>query len=344
MDLLAEYGFFLARVVTVIVAIIVVLLVIFGLKARNKKQSQSGITVKHLGKEYQQLQQQLSLEVLQGEQKKNWLKQRKKEEKIQKKNGDKALAEQKPTLWVLSFTGNMYAEQVSALRKEISAVLSVAKPCDEVLLQLESPGGVVHGYGLAASQLQRIKNQGLHLTVAVDKVAASGGYMMACVADSIIAAPFAILGSIGVVAQLPNFNRLLKRHDIDVELHTAGQYKRTLTLFGENSPQGREKFQQSLDETHQLFKSYVHDMRPSLDIEAIATGEYWYGKQALAKNLVDKLSTSDEFIIDRIEKYQLVSVRYRQSRSLIDRFTKSAIDAMSRKLSLLWQNNQQPSL
>lgn len=343
MNLLAEYGFFLARVVTVIVAIVVILLVIVGLKARSKKQAQSGITVTDLGKEYQQLKQQLTLETLQGAAKKNWLKQQKAEEK-QKKASDNGSTEAKPTLWVLSFKGNMHAEQVTALRKEISAVLHVAQPQDEVLLQLESPGGVVHGYGLAASQLQRIKNQGLRLTVAVDKVAASGGYMMACVADNIIAAPFAILGSIGVVAQLPNFNRLLKRNDIDVELHTAGEYKRTLTVFGENSQQGREKFQQSLDETHQLFKEFVQTMRPCLDIEAIATGEYWYGKQALEKKLVDKIATSDEFIIDNIKQRQLISVRFSQPRSVIDRFTKSATEALSRKLTLLWQHSQRPTL
>lgn len=344
MNLLAEYGFFLARIVTVMVAIIILLLVVFGLKARNKKQAQSGITVKHLGKIYHDLHKQLKLETLQGTQKKNWLKLQKEEEKKQKQARDKPHAEQSPTLWLLGFKGNMHADQVTGLRKEITAILSVAKANDEVLLQLESPGGVVHGYGLAASQLKRIKHHGLRLTVAVDKVAASGGYMMACVADNIIAAPFAILGSIGVVAQLPNFNRLLKRNDIDMELHTAGQYKRTLTIFGENDQQGREKFQQSLDETHQLFKEFVKEMRPCLDIETVATGEYWYGKQALDKKLVDNLLTSDEFIFDKIKHYQLISVQYNQPRSLIDRFTKSVIDAMSRKLYLLWQHSQRPSL
>ncbi|WP_144290841.1 protease SohB, partial [Cronobacter sakazakii] len=169
--------------------------------------------------------------------------------------------------------GSIDAHEVSALREEVTAVLAVAKPADEVLVRLESPGGVVHGYGLAASQLQRLRERQIPLTIAVDKVAASGGYMMACVANNIVAAPFAIIGSIGVVAQIPNFNRLLKRNDIDIELHTAGQYKRTLTLLGENTEEGREKFREDLNETHHLFKEFVHNMRPSLDIDAVATGE-----------------------------------------------------------------------
>lgn len=181
---------------------------------------------------------------------------------------------------MLDFNGSMDAGEVSSLREEVSAVLAVAKPQDEVLLRLESPGGVVHGYGLAASQLQRLRQGGIRLTVAVDKVAASGGYMMACVADRIVAAPFAVVGSIGVVAQIPNFNRLLKNKDIDVELHTAGEFKRTLTLFGENTEQGREKFREDLNVTHGLFKQFVHQMRPSLDIDAVATGEHWFGTQA----------------------------------------------------------------
>ena len=108
-------------------------------------------------------------------------------------------------------------------------------------------------YGLAASQMQRIRDKKLKLTVCVDKVAASGGYMMAVVADKIIAAPFAVLGSIGVLAQVPNFHRLLKKHDVDFEMLTAGKYKRTLTMFGENTDKGREKFQEDIEDTHVLF-------------------------------------------------------------------------------------------
>lgn len=168
--------------------------------------------------------------------------------------------------------------------------------------------------------------------------------MMACVADRIVAAPFSIIGSIGVVAQIPNFNRLLKRNEIDVELHTAGEYKRTLTLFGENTEQGREKFREELNETHQLFKQFVHQMRPTLDIDSIATGEHWYGQQALEKGLVDAIGTSDDLIIDHIEKHQVIGVRYARRKGMIDRFTQSATSSLERLLLRIWQRGDKPLL
>ena len=193
--------------------------------------------------------------------------------------------------FVLDFHGDIKATEVQQLREEISTLLTVAKPEDEVIVRLESSGGMVHAYGLAAAQLVRIKEAGLHLTVCIDKVAASGGYMMACVADKILAAPFAVVGSIGVVAQVPNFHDLLEKHDIDVEVFTAGKYKRTVTVFGENTEEDKQKFQQELEETHKLFKDFVRKYRPSLDVEQVATGEHWYGEDAITRNLVDALQT-----------------------------------------------------
>ena len=105
-----------------------------------------------------------------------------------------------------------------------------------------------------------------------DKVAASGGYMMACIGDRILSAPFAVLGSIGVVAQIPNLHRLLKKHDVDYEVLTAGEYKRTLTVFGENTDKGRQKFQEDLELTHVLFKDFVSRYRPQLDIDQVLGG------------------------------------------------------------------------
>jgi serine protease SohB len=209
----------------------------------------------------------------------------------------------KKRIYVINFNGDMRASATENLRQEITAILSIAdKDKDEVVVNLESPGGMVHGYGLAASQLARIRQHNLPLTICVDKVAASGGYMMACLANTIIAAPFAIIGSIGVVAQLPNFHRLLDKWDIDYEVLTAGEYKRTLTVFGENTDAGRQKFIADLEDTHTLFKEFVSDYRPSLDIEKVATGEHWYGKQALGLGLVDKLMTSDEYLLTRVKQ------------------------------------------
>ncbi|EPH6761986.1 protease SohB [Cronobacter dublinensis] len=349
MNLFAEYGLFLAKIVTVVVAIAIVITLIANLTQRKKAQ-RGELRVTRLGEEYKEMKEEVAAALLDPHQHKQWHKNQKKKNKqeakaakARAKRGEAAPAN-KPTLYVLDFKGSIDAHEVSALREEVTAVLAVAKPQDEVLLRLESPGGVVHGYGLAASQLQRLRERQIPLTVAVDKVAASGGYMMACVANNIVAAPFAIIGSIGVVAQIPNFNRLLKRNDIDIELHTAGQYKRTLTLLGENTEEGREKFREDLNETHQLFKEFVHSMRPSLDIDAVATGEHWYGVQAQEKGLVDEISTSDDLIIARMQERDVVSLRYMQRKRLMDRFTGSAAQSLDRLLLRWWQRGQKPLL
>ena len=268
------------------------------------------------------------------------LKARSKAQKKQKKADRKALKaavkagdapdKAKPRVFVLDFDGDMQASQVEQLREEISAILPVASESDEVLLRLESGGGVVHGYGLAASQLLRIRDAGIKLTISVDKVAASGGYMMACVANEILVAPFAILGSIGVVAQLPNFHKLLKKNDIDFEMHTAGEYKRTLTVFGENTEKAREKFQADLDEVHGLFKSFVSTHRSSIDIDAVSTGEYWFGQQTLEKNLADRICTSDSFLMERRVSHELIEVRYRNKKGWQERLGMAAETAVER--------------
>ncbi|EKK5181597.1 protease SohB [Cronobacter sakazakii] len=349
MNLLAEYGLFLAKIVTVVVAIAIVIALIANLTQRKKAQ-RGELRVTRLGEEYKEMKEEVAAALLDPHQHKQWHKNQKKKNKqeakaakARAKRGDAAPAG-KPTLYVLDFKGSIDAHEVSALREEVTAVLAVAKPADEVLVRLESPGGVVHGYGLAASQLQRLRERQIPLTIAVDKVAASGGYMMACVANNIVAAPFAIIGSIGVVAQIPNFNRLLKRNDIDIELHTAGQYKRTLTLLGENTEEGREKFREDLNETHHLFKEFVHSMRPSLDIDAVATGEHWYGVQAKEKGLVDEISTSDDLIIALMAEREVVSLRYMQRKRLMDRFTGSAAQSLDRLLLRWWQRGQKPLL
>ena len=223
-------------------------------------------------------------------------------------------------LFILDFKGDIQASSVENLRHEVSALLSISKPDDEVLVRLHNAGGYVHTHGLAASQLTRLKEGALKLTIAVDQVAASGGYMMACVSDRIIAAPFAIIGSIGVVAQVPNVNRLLKRLDVDVELHTAGEYKRTLTFLGENTPEGREKFIEDLQETHTLFQEFVQTQRPQLQVDLVATGETWYGARALAVGLIDEVKTSDEYILESIKSAEVYSVEYKIKRRLGERF------------------------
>ena len=349
MELLSYYGLFLAKTVTVVVAIAAIGIIIVNLAQRKRAQS-GQLKVTHLGDQYREMKEDMTLAKMKHHDQKLWQKAQKKKEKLEAKAA-KQRAKQglksessKSTLWVLDFKGSMDAGEVASLREEVSAVMAVASAGDEVLLRLESPGGVVHGYGLASSQLQRLRQQGIRLTVAVDKVAASGGYMMACVADRIVAAPFSIIGSIGVVAQIPNFNRLLKRNDIDVELHTAGEYKRTLTLFGENTEQGREKFREDLNETHLLFKQFVHEMRPTLDIDRVATGEHWFGSQALEKGLIDGIGTSDDLIIAQMDQFEVIAVRYARRKRMMDRFTSSAAASTERLLLKLWQRGEKPLL
>ncbi|MFX6494435.1 protease SohB [Acinetobacter baumannii] len=232
-----------------------------------------------------------------------------KEAKIRRKNNQK--------IFVLDFKGDIQAAAVENLREEITLILATAKAGrDRVVVRLESPGGMVHGYGLAAAQLVRLRDAGFHLTICVDKVAASGGYMMACIANEIISAPFAVVGSIGVVAQVPNFNRLLKEHNVDFELYTAGQYKRTVTMFGENTPEGKAKFEEELQQTHVLFKHFVEKYRPQLNVDKVATGEHWYGQDALDLNLVDKLQTSDEYLLALLPQHDVYVINTRKKATL----------------------------
>lgn len=252
-------------------------------------------------------------------------------EKLAGESNTVTVAEQKPAadetssaskrIFVLNFDGDIRASAVSSLCQEVSAILTMAGPGDEVVVRVESGGGVVHGYGLAASQLRRLRDRGIPLTVAVDKIAASGGYMMACVADQIIAAPFAFIGSIGVLLQAPNLRGLLKKHDVEFEQIYAGEHKRTLTLFGENTDKAREKVRQQIEETHNLFKAHVKAQRPGVDIEQVATGEYWLGSRALEMGLVDRLQTSDDYLMDARFDAQILELHYAEKLKLIDRFS-----------------------
>ncbi|APS34886.1 MULTISPECIES: protease SohB [Serratia] len=348
MEFISVYGLFLAKVATVVLAIAALAILAVSLGQRKNRQK-GELQLTDLGEQYREMQRDMRLARMDTAEQKVWLKQFKKQtkadDKLKKQRAKSGAVEvTKPCLYVLDFKGSMDAHEVTSLREEISAVLAVASAQDEVLLRLESPGGVVHGYGLAASQLERLRKGGIRLTVAVDKVAASGGYMMACVADRIVAAPFAIIGSIGVVAQIPNFHRLLKKNDIDVELHTAGQFKRTLTLFGENTEQGREKFREDLNETHELFKRFVHEQRPSLDIDSVATGEHWFGSQAKEKGLIDAIGTSDDLLIAELDNHEVIAVRYTRRKRLMERFTGSAAESVDRLLLRWWQRGEKPLL
>ena len=318
-----EYGLFLAKALTVVVSIVVIIAVA---AAAGRKAHQDGLEVDDLNKKYKTLGGVLRKAVLNKEE-------RKKEAKEEKKR-DKAEAKEpsvKPRSFVINFKGDLKASAVPSLREEVSAVLDVAREEDEVIVCLENHGGMVHEHGLAASQLVRIRDRGIPLIVCVDKVAASGGYLMACVASKIYAAPFAILGSIGVLAQIPNFNRMLDEHGVDFEQITAGQYKRTVTMFGKNTDEDRAKLKEELEDVHTLFKAAVREYRPDLDLDKVATGEHWYGTRALGLGLADELKTSDEVLAERVADRDLYALRYRIRQPLQKRLM-SNVDGLLEKV------------
>lgn len=325
MEFLTDYGLFLAKVITFVIAAIVVVSIIVSAtqKERGDHEDDGELQIRKLNEKYRKLRESIQARLMSEHERKAWSKAKKKEDKAEKKAGkakktDAGEPEAAPKrIYVLDFDGDIKASDTDPLRRAISAVLSVAEPGkDEVVIRLESGGGLVHAYGLAAAQLDRIRNKGIYLTACVDKVAASGGYMMACVADRIIASPFAVLGSIGVVAQLPNFHRLLKKNNVDFEILTAGEHKRTMTIFGENTDKGRQKFLDDLEDTHGLFKDYVSERRPDLDIAAVATGDIWFGKRALEVKLIDEIKTSDEYLIEACDRADVVSVSFQRKRTL----------------------------
>lgn len=334
MEFFTEYASFLAKTVTLVIAILVVLASFAALRSKGRRKSAGQLQVSKLNDFYKGLRERLEQTLLDKDQLKALRKGQAKAEKTEKKQKNKP--DPKARVFVLDFDGDIKASATESLRHEITALLTLATPKDEVVLRLESGGGMVHSYGLASSQLARIREAGVPLTVCIDKVAASGGYMMACIGEKIISAPFAILGSIGVVAQLPNVNRLLKKHDIDFEVLTAGEYKRTLTVFGENTEKGREKFQEDLDITHQLFKNFVSRYRPQLAIDEVATGEVWLGVAALDKQLVDELKTSDEYLAERAKKSEVYYLHYAERKSLQERIGMAASGSVDRVLLSWW--------
>ena len=331
-ELFLEYGLFLAEVVTVVIAIIIIVLVIAG-SVRKGGTPEERVELVHVNEKFAEVERSLRQAIVPEEVFKAEEKARKKAEKKaakEKAKAAKAKAKQKadsteddgeeedekPRVFVIDFKGDIKASAVGSLREEITAVLMLARPKDRVVLRLENAGGLVHEHGLAASQLARIKAREIPLTVLIDKVAASGGYMMACVADRIIAAPFAVLGSIGVLMQLPNFHRLLNEHGIEFEQLKGGQFKRTLTMFGENTDADRAKSQEEVEDTHSLFQEFVSENRPQLDLEKVATGEHWYGRRALELALCDELSTSDDYLVAASKESDIYEIKVAEKKPL----------------------------
>ncbi|PCH56913.1 MAG: protease SohB [Legionellales bacterium] len=308
---LFEYGMFVAKAITVTIAIVATFGTILALLSKGKLKSNSDIEISKLNEKYAQIKQLMQRKLLTKQQYKNLTKATK-----------KARQELTGNIFVVNFQGDLKATAaVQRLRDVVTAILCVATSKDAVLVTIESQGGLVHSYGLAAAQLARIRSQNIHLTVAIDLVAASGGYLMAAVANKIIAAPFAIVGSIGVVAQLPNFHKLLHKHNIEIEQHTAGKYKRTLTMLGKNTDTQRDKFKEDLEATHVLFKQFVSTYRSQVNIETVATGEHWFASQAIDLQLIDKIMTSDDYLLDKSKNTNIFLVKSKTKEKLTDKIS-----------------------
>lgn len=328
MEFIADYGMFLLKVVTIVAGIVII---ISAAAAAGRKATQDGLEVEDINQKYRKAAAALRSAVMKKDERKKQAKEEKKKLKAEKKRASR------PRSFVIDFKGDLKATAVSSLRQEVSAVLDVAAPEDEVIVRLENHGGIVHEHGLAASQLARIRDRDIPLVVCVDKVAASGGYLMACVASKIYAAPFAILGSIGVLAQIPNFNRLLDSHGVDFEQISAGKYKRTVTMFGKNTDADRAKLREELEDVHTLFKEAVSRYRPDLDLETVATGEHWYGTRALELRLADEIMTSDELLLQRATGRDLYHVAYKIKQPLQKRIMHNIDGAMEKVDAASWR-------
>ncbi len=338
MHALIDYLLFLSKFTTAVILVLIGLAGFLAIAAAAKKKDSSEhgtLKVKNLNKTFEDMLTDINSELLDKKELKKIAKQKKKSEKINTK---------KPTLYVLDFIGDIHASKTKDLARCIDAILLAEKnssASNKVLLRLDSPGGVVNGYGLAAAQLARFSAANIELNIAIDKMAASGGYMMASVAQKIIAAPFAIIGSIGVVMQMPNFNRLLKKNNIDFEQLTAGEYKRTLTLLGENTDKDRAKAQEDIDDTQVLFKNHITKYRPNIEIDQVATGEHWYGSQCIEKKLIDEIKTSNDYILEHLPKYKIFSFSIARKQKLSQKLSKS-MSALARSSgNLVWKIMQQ---
>ncbi len=336
MEILQDILTFFSYTLITVLAIIAVLITLASLIAKAKTQKTFDIELLH--EKYQDHTRALNSVILSESE----LKLEKK--RLKKKDKAKAKADSESAnsrVFVINFLkGDIKATAAENLREEISAVLGVATAKDEVVVCVESPGGLVHSYGFAAAQLLRIKSANIPLTICIDQVAASGGYLMACTADKILAAPFALVGSIGVVAQVPNFSRLLKKYDVDYKEYTAGDYKRTVSIFGEITEKGETKFKEQLEITHDLFKSFVSINRPKMDITKVATGEYWYGELALKLGLVDEIRTSDDYLLAKSKDHQVIKISFEHKPTISEKISDVLSKAFSLSLDkILEQNN-----
>jgi len=326
MEQLIEFGVFTGKIVIVFMFILGLVVLALNVAFRNKMKPE--FEIEDINQKLDDLSLHLKSLILEKKEFKKFLKESKSHHQ-----GDL----KKPRTFVLKFEGDIHASRVEQFRDEITTLLTVAEKQDEVVIVIESPGGTVHGYGLAAAQILRLKDAGIKVTACVDKVAASGGYMMACTAHQILAAPFAIIGSIGVLAQVPNFHRLLKKMNVDYEEISAGEYKRTVSVLGEITDKGRAKFKQQIEETHVLFKEFVGRERPQVEMDKVATGEYWFGTQAKELKLVDEIKTSDAYLLEKKDTHHILSVKLSAKKKLSEKISEAMSATLEKTVLRLYE-------
>jgi len=326
MEFIIQYGVFLLKVITIVIAILLPVLMIINSSKGRSAGDKGHLQIKNLSDQFESMGNALQGALIDG---KTFKKFRKDLDKKKKKE-NKTPAKDQQSIFVLNFNGDIQASEVDKLKHEINAILLSETKCKEVVLKVESGGGSAYAYGLCAAELKRLIDNKIKLTVCIDKVAASGGYLMSCVATKIVAAPWALVGSIGVIAQMPNINKLLKKNLVDFEMHTAGEFKRTLTVFGENTEEGRDKFKSELEDLHVIFKDFVKDNRPEIDTSVVATGEVWQGEKALEVGLIDEICTSDDYLVTLSKKFKLFEIEYVEKKNLSERFAFAAETFLNR--------------
>ncbi len=221
-----------------------------------------------------------------------------------------------PRLAVLRFQGlrDLNASGDQRLSEAIDEVLVNRDHFEEAVVIIDSPGGTTHGYGHAYALLERLSASGLKVTACIDRIGASGGYLMALPADRILAGPFAIVGSVGVVAGIPNVKRLLEEKGVSYRLFVAGDKKRVVHFADDDGPEVREYMDEKLAGIHTQFLQAVEKHRGDrVKLDEVRSGDHWSAEESVEKGLglVDELQTSAEYLLERNREVALVMIERR---------------------------------
>lgn len=175
-----------------------------------------------------------------------------------------------------------------------------------VVLRINSPGGLIAPAQEVYQAIERL-GQKKPVVASMSTIAASGGYYVACAAESIIANPGSLTGSIGVKAQVPNFQELMRKLGVEQETIVSGDLKDAGSPTKEMTPKEREYFQEIVDELSGQFIQVVAQSRDLelQEVQELADGRAFTGTQALDEGLVDELGGMQEAVRILREKAQI---------------------------------------